>query len=83
MTGIRFQAQAEITLFDTTSSPASYPTGLGISPGYFVSSVTTTLSPPSSTEVKNASNFTSTPPHTFHFTCDDNYSDVTIVLKLN
>jgi len=69
--------------FDTTSSLASYSTGTGISPRHFDSSLTIAFSPPSRTKLKNASNFTSTPLHTFHLTCDDNFSDVTIVLELN
>lgn len=69
--------------FDTTSSLASYSTGAGISPVYFDSSLTIAFSPPTRTKLKNASNITSTPLHTFHLTCDDNFSDVTIVLELN
>ena len=75
--GFDSRHKQKLLLFDTTSSLASYSTGTGISPRHFDSSLTIAFSPPSRTKLKNASNFTSTPLHTFHLTwwqllwCDD------------
>ena len=76
--GFDSRHKQKLFTFDNTSSLASYSTGAGISPGYFDSSVTTASSPASRTKLKNASNFTSTPPsHLSSYTwwqllwCDD------------